>query len=128
MNEIHLHGRVKTAPWRYDGTLYTRISVQRTADRPGRTPQTGGNYDYVTVQFPGGVSQGLDIRPGQFLTVHGWVQSRDVHESLTDFLKRAARRQETEVPSIAPELADQLTVHRTMTEVVADRWQVNNNN
>ena len=123
MNEVHVRGQIKTMPWRYDGNLYARISVRRDGDRPQRTRDNGGAFDYVTVMFPGGVAQGLEVRKDQVISVHGWLQSRDVHETLTDFLKRA------NAPTKGITLKDaadqgEITVHRTITEIVADRWRI----
>lgn len=120
MNEVHLRGVVKTEPWRYDNNLYVRLSVRRDTQRPGRSPQAGGDFDYVTVLFPGGAAQGLELRRNQILAVHGWLQSRDVSESLSEFLRRAqpANGSAVEVPDDPP------SVHRSVVEVVADRWQI----
>ena len=120
MNEVHLRGVVKTDPWRYDGNLYVRVSVRRDNQRPGRAARDGGSYDYVTVLFPGGAQQGLTFQRNQVIAVHGWLQSRDVHESLADFLQRAGAK--AEAPGSTK--GDLPAVHRSVVEVVADRWHL----
>ncbi len=119
MNEIHIAGVVKYS-WRYDGHLYLRVSVARDGQRPRRVPAQGGSYDYLTVVLPGGASQGLQVARGQRITAHGWLQSRDIHEALVEFVRRALGR-DAVLPALPPELA-QLTVHRSINEVVAERW------
>lgn len=127
MNEVHLTGVVKYT-WIYDSNLYARVSVARDGDRPNRSPEGGGNYDYITVMFPGAAVQGLALARTQTVTVHGWIQSRDVNESLADFYKQANRRNGssngngngTHLPEHLPDVS----VHRTMTEIVAARWLV----
>ena len=114
MNEVHLSGQIKRI-WTYSDNLYLRLSVRRDPGRPRRSPREGGAYDYVTVVFPDGKDQ-LHFSPGQTITVHGWLQSRDFDESLVDFLKRAGA-----TLSDAP---DEIIVHRTVTEIVAERWRV----
>lgn len=125
MNEVHLTGVVKYT-WIYDSNLYARVSVPRDGDRPNRGPEGGGNYDYITVMFPGAAVQGLTLARTQAVTVHGWIQSRDVNENLVDFYKQAHRRSGngngngTRPPDHLPDVS----VHRTMTEIVAARWLV----
>ena len=54
MNEVHIRGQVKTAPWSYSNNLYVRLSLRRDNQRPVRGAGDGGNFDYVTVMIPGG--------------------------------------------------------------------------
>ena len=122
MNEVHIRGQVKTEPWTYSGNLYARLSIRRDTDRPTRAPQDGGGFDYVTVMFPAGGQRGVVLRKGQYLQVHGWLQSRDVHETLADFLKRAGHRQSTTTQATAAEKMP--IVHRSITEIVANRWRI----
>ena len=118
MNEIHISGVAKHS-WQYDGNLFVRVSVARDGQRPSRSPEQGGSYDYVTVMMPGGATQGLRIERGQRLTAHGWVQSRDIHENLADLHRRAAGE---EAPGNGH--LDGLTIHRSVHEIVAERWSV----
>lgn len=126
MNEVHISGTVKSS-WRYDGNLYVRVSTPRDPGRPSRSPEAGGDYDYVTVVFSGGAEQGLQFQRGQQVAVHGWLQSRDVHESLDDFLRRAARSRSNGDAIQTPALAQQIStvqVHRSVNEIVAERWRL----
>jgi hypothetical protein len=122
MNEIHLQGQVKRV-WTYDDNLYVRLSVRRSPGRPKRTPREGGPYDYVTIVFPDGKSQ-LSFEPGQYLTVHGWLQSRDFDESLRDFLKRAEMKDVKEAVDIPAGQQRNTVLHRSVIEVVAERWVI----
>ena len=122
MNEIHISG-VARATWSYDGNLYVKLSVNRDPPRPARSGENGGNGDYIAVVFPGGANQGMRIERGQTLTVHGWLQSRDISEDLETFLRRAQRRRGTEAPPPIEQAADTRVLH-TVTEIVAERWGV----
>jgi len=128
MNEVHVRGEVKSEPWTYDGNLYVRISVRRERDRPKRVAQDGGNYDYMTVVFPGMAEQGLALRKQQILAVHGWLQSRDVDETLANFLKRANGNKNGANDKNMPANAESLSIHRSVTEIVAERWYVERGN
>ena len=123
MNEVHIQGQVKTAPWSYSNNLYVRISLRRDNQRPLRGAGDGGNFDYVTVMIPGGAQQGIELRRGQTLSVHGWLQSRDVHESLSEFVNRANGTAKAVIDQL-PARADEVEVHRSIIEVVADRWSI----
>ena len=123
MNEVHIRGQVKTAPWSYSNNLYVRLSLRRDNQRPLRGAGDGGNFDYVTVMIPGGALQGIELRRGQTLSVHGWLQSRDVHESLTEFVNRANGSAKAVIEQL-PSRADEVEVHRSIVEVVADRWSI----
>ena len=123
MNEVHIRGQVKTAPWSYSNNLYIRLSLRRDNQRPLRGAGDGGNFDYVTVMIPGGALQGIELRRGQTLSVHGWLQSRDVHESLSEFVNRATGTAKAVIDKL-PASADEVEVHRSIVEVVADRWSI----
>jgi len=114
MNEVHLTGQIKRI-WTYSDNLYLRLSVRRDPGRPKRSPREGGAFDYVTAVFLDARDQ-LHFSPGQTLTIHGWLQSRDFDESLADFLKRAG--------ASLPDAPEGVIVHRTVTEIVAERWRV----
>jgi hypothetical protein len=125
MNEIHIAGVVR-ATWRYDGNLFARLSVSRERPRPTRHSERGGNVDYISVVFPGGAEQGLRIERGQTLTVHGWLQSREIEEELESFLRRSQRRRGENDSAALSDVAATAPVQRTVTEVVAERWAVSN--
>jgi len=115
MNEVHLSGQIKRI-WTYSDNLYLRLSVRRDPGRPRRSPRAGGLFDYVTAVFPDARGQ-LHFQPGQIITLHGWLQSRDFDETLADFLKRAGA-------TLPAALDAAPVVHRTVTEVVVERWKV----
>jgi hypothetical protein len=94
--------------------------VRRSPGRPKRASSEGGPYDYVTLLFPDGKHQ-LRFEPGQHLTVHGWIQSRDFDETLRDFLKRA---EGADALNISSGQQQKTTIHRSVIEVVAERWKV----
>ncbi len=119
MNEVHLSGQIKRI-WTYNDNLYVRLSIRRDPGRPKRTPQEGGQYDYVTVAFIDGKRQ-LHFEEGQFLTVHGWIQSRDFDETLAEFLKRA---EGADGLNISKKQLRKILVHRSVIEVIAERWTI----
>ncbi len=121
MNEVHLSGQIKRI-WTYNDNLYVRLSIRRDPGRPKRTPQEGGQYDYVTVAFIDGKRQ-LRFEEGQFLTVHGWIQSRDFDETLGEFLKRAEGADGLDIPK---KQLRKILVHRSVIEVIAERWTIEN--
>jgi len=124
MNEVHISGQVR-ATWTYDGNLFVRLSVLRERPRPVRSSERGGNSDYVSIVIPGGAEQGLHIERGQRLTVHGWLQSRDIEEDLETFLRRTQRRRANGSPTASADVAaPDAQVQRTVTEVVAERWGI----
>lgn len=122
MNEVHLRGRIKAQPWTYNGNLCVRVAVPRSTGRPGRSREEGGDFDYVTLIFPGGARSGLRLEEDQFVTAHGWLQSRDVHQDLADFLQRA--EQNGHQVAVESRVAGEVKAHRTVTEVVVERWDV----
>jgi hypothetical protein len=126
MNEVHLFGQIKRV-WTYDDNLYARISVKRDPGRPKRSSQEGGPYDYVTVLFPDGKHR-LSFEPGQHLTVHGWLQSRDFDEPLRDFLKRADTKNIKDAVDIPIEQQRNTVLHRSIIEVVVERWTIDRGN
>ena len=123
MNEVHLTGRVKST-WAYSDNLYARLGVRRTLSRPQKNSD-GGPFDYITVVFFGGARKGMSLQAGQPVTVHGFVQSRDVQQSLGDFLRRS-QRQNADQPEIQADdqAMQQVALHRSITEVVAERWEI----
>jgi len=126
MNEVHLFGQIKRV-WTYDDNLYVRISIRRSPGRPKRSSQEGGPYDYVTVLFPDGKHR-LSFEPGQHLTVHGWLQSRDFDEPLRDFLKRADTKNIKDAVDIPIEQQRNTVLHRSIIEVVVERWTIDRGN
>ena len=116
MNEVHISGVVKST-WTYGDDLYARLSLRRDRGRPRRAADAGGPFDYVTVLFSDGLRHGLQLPTDLPITVHGWVQSRDVDESMAQFLSKAG------APS-ASNVDAGIVAHRSVTEIVAERWDV----
>ena len=124
MNEIHLTGQVKST-WTYDGHLYVRVGVPRSPARPGKPAAQGGPLDYVSVVFFGGARQGMTLAAGQQLTVHGFLQSRDIRQQLADFLRRARQQDPGQPEAAVPAgIAGRVAMQRAITEVVAERWEI----
>lgn len=120
MNEVHVAGVIK-ACWTYDARLYVRVSLRRSRERPQRSPRAGGSFDYMTVVFPGDAQLLTVMQPGMYLTVHGWLQSRDFDESLRQFMLRV---EGATPPEIDEDFASALIVHRSISEIVAERWSL----
>jgi hypothetical protein len=118
MNEVHISGRVMKV-WDFRGDRFARVSVPRDGDRPPK--EDGDRFDYITVRFIGGRDRGLEIRVGDDIEVHGFLQSRDYAESLADFLKDARPQVEVRVEKADPE---EVRAGRATTEVVAERWRI----
>lgn len=119
MNEVHISGVVKRT-WTYGNDLYARLSLRRDRGRPQRAAGAGGPFDYVTVLFTDGLRQGLQLPTDLPITVHGWVQSRDVDESLAQFLNRAG----APASGVDTHARAGIVAHRSVTEIVAERWDV----
>ncbi len=117
MNEVHLQGRVMRT-WRFRGDLLARVSVPRDPDRPQKN---GTNFDYVTVRFPGGWDKRIGVTDGMDIRVHGFIQSRDYEERLSDFLKDAEPKIEVDVPD-----GREPRAKRATTEVVVERFTILN--
>jgi hypothetical protein len=73
--------------------------------------------DYINVRVPGGATSLMTATRGDRVRVHGFLQSRDFKESLTEFLGKA--RKNGEAPDV--EDADKIKIDRGILEVVAQR-------
>ena len=51
--------------------------------------------DYINVRVPGGATSLMTATRGDRVRVHGFLQSRDFKESLTEFLGKARKNGET---------------------------------
>jgi hypothetical protein len=51
--------------------------------------------DYINVRVPGGATSLMTATRGDRVRVHGFLQSRDFKESLTEFLGKARKNSET---------------------------------
>jgi hypothetical protein len=124
MNAVQIRGFV-TGTWKYGTDRFVRLAVPRGPALPSKVQDEDreGNLvrrdsDHVSVRLPatlfGGVP--IDFSKGQELEVVGFLQSRDYHESLGHFLKRA-NGPDLELPEDYD--AGKLKKKRSALEVVA---------
>ena len=119
LNEVQIEGIIAKEPWKYDRDLFFRVASYRDADMPAKPDITPGRDepDYINVRVPGGATSLMTATRGDRVRVHGFLQSRDFKESLTEFLGKA--RKNGEAPEI--EDADKIKIDRGILEVVAQR-------
>lgn len=119
LNEVQIEGIIAKEPWTYDRDLFFRVASYRDADMPAKPDITPGRDepDYINVRVPGGATSLMTATRGDRVRVHGFLQSRDFKESLTEFLGKA--RKNGEAPDI--EDADKVKIDRGIIEVVAQR-------
>lgn len=120
LNEVQIEGVVTRKPWKYDKDLFFRIGSYRDADMPAKPDLIPGRDepDYINVRVPGGATSLMNTAPGEHVRIHGYLQSRDIKESLTEFLRKAGKNGDP-VPAI--EEADKIKIDRGITELVALR-------
>lgn len=121
LNEVSVEGTVIGNSWRWSADTLFRIGVDRDLHRSRKGPGPHDASDYFTVRA---TAQVLGVIPVQFrqgmrLRVHGFLQSREHAETLKAYLIRA--HGPTGALAIDPEMADQVTVNRVVTEVMAER-------
>ncbi|MCG2787652.1 MAG: single-stranded DNA-binding protein [Anaerolineae bacterium] len=119
LNEVQIEGIIAKEPWKYDRDLFFRVASYRDADMPAKPDITPGRDepDYINVRVPGGATSLMTATRGDRVRVHGFLQSRDFKESLTEFLGKA--RKNGEAPDF--EDADKIKIDRGILEVVALR-------
>ena len=119
LNEVQIEGIIAKEPWKYDRDLFFRVASYRDADMPAKPDITPGRDepDYINVRVPGGATSLMTATKGDRVRVHGFLQSRDFKESLTEFLGKA--RKNGEAPDV--EDADKIKIDRGILEVVAQR-------
>ncbi|MDX9993585.1 MAG: hypothetical protein RBS68_16220 [Anaerolineales bacterium] len=119
LNEVQIEGIIAKEPWKYDRDLFFRVASYRDADMPAKPDITPGREepDYVNVRVPGGATSLMSATRGDRVRVHGFLQSRDFKESLTEFLGKA--RKNGEAPNVDD--ADKIKIDRGILEVVAQR-------
>jgi len=119
LNEVQIEGIIAKEPWKYDRDLFFRVASYRDADMPAKPDITPGRDepDYINVRVPGGATSLMTATRGDRVRVHGFLQSRDFKESLTEFLGKA--RKNGEVPDVDD--ADKIKIDRGILEVVAQR-------
>ena len=119
LNEVQIEGIIAKEPWKYDRDLFFRVASYRDADMPAKPDITPGRDepDYINVRVPGGATSLMTATRGDRVRVHGFLQSRDFKESLSEFLGKARKNGE------APEVddADKIKIDRGILEVVAQR-------
>jgi hypothetical protein len=120
LNDVKIEGLIAREPWTYDRDLFFRIASYRDADLPGKPDSSSPGRDepdYVNVRVPGGATSLMTATRGDRVRVHGYLQSRDFKESLTEFLGKA--RKSAEAPAIDD--SDHIKIDRGIVEVVAMR-------
>jgi hypothetical protein len=119
INEVVLEGIV-VKTWKYAEDLLFRIACYRDPDLPSKSlNDVQDAADFVTIRvLKGNLGAPVVVEKGIHVRVHGFLQSRDYEESLSDFLKDA-RGAELPVPeSLDP---NELRAPRGTTEVIARR-------
>jgi hypothetical protein len=119
LNEVQIEGIIAKEPWKYDRDLFFRVASYRDADMPAKPDITPGRDepDYINVRVPGGATSLMTATRGDRVRVHGFLQSRDFKESLSEFLGKA--RKNGEAPDVDD--ADKIKIDRGILEVVAQR-------
>jgi hypothetical protein len=119
LNEVQIEGIIAKEPWTYDRDLFFRVASYRDADMPAKPDVTPGRDepDYINVRVPGGATSLMTATRGDRVRVHGFLQSRDFKESLSEFLGKA--RKNSEAPDI--EDSERIKIDRGIIEVVAQR-------
>jgi len=117
LNEVTIEGMVTRDPWTFDKDLFFRIASYRDSDvlpKPDLVPGRD-EPDYINVRVPGGAVSLASPQRGMRLRIHGFLQSREYKESLTEFLRRAR------ADGIQVDGADKMLAERNTVEVVAHR-------
>lgn len=122
INDVVLEGIVTREPWKYTDDLFFRLATYRDTDLPPKPLDAERDQaDYVNVRVCGGANGLMSIRRGMRLRVHGFLQSRDFRESLSDFMEKARKSGSTvqiETGEVKPE---QVLIDRNVVEVIARR-------
>jgi hypothetical protein len=126
INEIILEGIVVRDPWKFMDDLFFRLVTYRDSDLPAKKLDLERDAgDYVNARVNGGANGLIHIRRGMRLRVHGYLQSRDFHESLEDFVAKARKSKictELAVEVTGVELkTNQVLIDRNLVELVAKR-------
>ena len=119
INEIVLEGIV-VKTWKYADDLLFRLACYRDPDLPSKSVNNVQDAaDYVTIRvLKGNLGAPVTIEKGLHVRVHGFLQSRDYEESLSDFLKDARGAELTVPENLDPA---NLRAPRATTEVIARR-------
>jgi hypothetical protein len=125
INEVVIEGIVVKI-WKYADDLLFRIASYRDPDLPRKGhSQVHDSADFVTIRvIKGNLGAPVSVDKGSHVRIHGFIQSRDYNETLSDFLKDA-RGAELEVPeNLDPK---DLRAPRATTEVIARRIMAERN-
>jgi hypothetical protein len=119
INDVVLEGIV-VRTWKFADDLLFRLACYRDPDLHIKSlNETHDAADFVTIRvIKGSLGAPVLVDKGVHVRVHGFLQSRDYEESLTDFLKDA-RGAELPVPeTLDPTI---LRAPRGTTEIIARR-------
>jgi hypothetical protein len=122
INDVVLEGIVTREPWKYTDDLFFRLATYRDTDLPPKPLDAERDQaDYVNVRVCGGANGLMSIRRGMRLRVHGFLQSRDFRESLSDFLGKAHKAGNTAQIELGEVKPEQILIDRNVVEIVARR-------
>lgn len=119
INDVVLEGIV-VKTWKYADDLLFRLACYRDPDLPQKALNEAQDAaDFVTIRvIKGNLGAPVTVEKSHHVRVHGFLQSRDYEESLSDFLKDA-RGAEMSIPDhLDP---NDLRAPRGTTEVIARR-------
>ncbi len=119
INEVVFEG-IAVKIWKYADDLLFRLACYRDPDLPQKTvTEVRDAADYITVRvIKGSLGAPVTVNKGAHVRVHGFLQSRDYEESLSDFLKDAKGEKLALPDGIDPA---NLKAFRGTTEIIARR-------
>ena len=124
INEVTIEGIVTREPWTYDKDVFVRIASYRDMDMPAK-PDTNvqgrDEPDYTNIRYPGGAGTMFSIQKGQHVRIHGFLQSREFRESLSEFLEKAKKNSNAEIALPEDMKPEKVLIDRNTVEVVAAR-------
>lgn len=122
INDVVLEGIVSREPWKFAGDLFFRMATYRDSDQPPKPLDAERDQaDYINIRVTGGANGLMSIRRGMRLRVHGFLQSREYQETLVDFWEKAHKGGSPSELNLGEVKADQITIDRTVTEIIARR-------
>jgi hypothetical protein len=122
INDVVLEGIVAREPWKYTDDLFFRMATYRDTDLPPKPFDAERDQaDYVNVRISGGANGLMSIRRGMRMRVHGFLQSRDFRESLSDFMEKARKAGSTAQIETGEAKPEQVLIDRNVVEIVARR-------
>jgi hypothetical protein len=122
INDVVFEGIVTREPWKFTDDLFFRLANYRDTDLPPKPLDIERDQaDYINIRVCGGANGLMSIRRGMRLRVHGFVQSRDYRESLSDFLEKAQKAGNTTQINLTEVKPEQITIERNVVEIVVRR-------